>query len=176
MGRRNLSARAIRDFAPVLIPLVTKVVVPMAVRNLQRSKSDAEDVFDGARGRFERKFVLAGVSRRVTGAAVEFQVESGGEGAHELLVGIGIGAADLVIEVDDGEDNAEFGARFQQQAQQRDRIGAAGNRHANAISGPHQAVMADVAEDAVEHGANRTGVRSREGAKSLPSLGMTSAT
>ena len=30
MGRRNASAKAIRDIAPVLIPLVTKVVVPMA--------------------------------------------------------------------------------------------------------------------------------------------------
>jgi hypothetical protein len=54
MGRRNLSARAIRDFAPILIPLVTKVVVPMAVRNLQRPKSDVEDAFDGARGRLEK--------------------------------------------------------------------------------------------------------------------------
>ena len=40
MGRRNLSAKAIRDIAPVLIPLMTKVVVPMAMRNMQRSKSE----------------------------------------------------------------------------------------------------------------------------------------
>jgi hypothetical protein len=54
MGRRNLSAKAIRDIAPVLIPLVTKVVVPMAMRNMQRSKSDVGDAFDDARGRFEK--------------------------------------------------------------------------------------------------------------------------
>ncbi|HEY6050165.1 MAG TPA: hypothetical protein VIZ58_02885, partial [Thermoanaerobaculia bacterium] len=54
MGRRNLSTKAIRDFAPVLIPLMTKVVVPMAMRNLQRSKSEVGDAFDDARGRFEK--------------------------------------------------------------------------------------------------------------------------
>ena len=116
------------------------------------SQAIEEGVAQGARRRFERELVLAGVSGRVTGAAVEFQVEVAGKVAHEPLVGIGIGAADFVVEVDDGKDNSEFGARFQQQAQQRDRIGAAGNRHADAISGPDQAVMADVAEDAVEHG------------------------
>jgi hypothetical protein len=54
MGRRSLSAKAVRDIAPVLIPLVTRVVVPMAVRNLQRSKGDAGEAFDEARGRFEK--------------------------------------------------------------------------------------------------------------------------
>ena len=54
MGRRNLSAKAIRDIAPVLIPLVTKVVVPMAMRNMQRSKSEVGEAFDDARGRFEK--------------------------------------------------------------------------------------------------------------------------
>ena len=54
MGRRNASARAIRDIAPVLIPLVTKVVVPMAVRNMRRSKGDIGEAFDDARGRFEK--------------------------------------------------------------------------------------------------------------------------
>ena len=116
------------------------------------SQAIEEGVAQHTRGRFQRELVLARVSGRVTGAAVEFQVEAAGKLAHELLIGIGIGAADFVIEVNNGEDNSEFGARFQQQAQQRDRIGAAGNRHADAISGPDQAVMADVAEDAVEHG------------------------
>jgi hypothetical protein len=54
MGRRNASAKAIRDIAPVLIPLVTKVVVPMAVRNMKRSRNDAAEAFDDARGRVEK--------------------------------------------------------------------------------------------------------------------------
>ena len=54
MGRRSISAKAVRDIAPVLIPLVTRVVVPMAVRNLQRSRGGAAEAFDDARGKFEK--------------------------------------------------------------------------------------------------------------------------
>ena len=55
MARRSVSAKAVRDFAPVLIPLMTRVVVPMAMKKMQGRTSGVSDAFDGARDRFEKE-------------------------------------------------------------------------------------------------------------------------
>jgi hypothetical protein len=54
MARSRISAQTIRNLAPVLIPLVTRVAVPMAVRSLRRKANGAEGVLEGARDRFDR--------------------------------------------------------------------------------------------------------------------------
>jgi len=62
-------------------------------------------------------------ARRGNGRAV-----FGGEFGHEFFVGVGLLAAELVIEVDDAEDEAEFFAEFEEQVEKGYGIGAAGGR------------------------------------------------
>ena len=53
MARSRLSAKTVRNLAPVLIPLVTRVAVPMAIRSFRR-KDGVNGVLDGARERFDK--------------------------------------------------------------------------------------------------------------------------
>lgn len=43
---RRVSAKTIRQLAPVVVPLVTRVVLPMAVQTMRRGRAQAEDVLD----------------------------------------------------------------------------------------------------------------------------------
>jgi len=49
MSRRNLSRESIRALAPVIIPLVTKVAVPLVVESLRRGKFDRENFLEDAK-------------------------------------------------------------------------------------------------------------------------------
>ena len=49
MARRNLSRDSIRALAPVIIPLVTKVAVPIIVESLRRGKFDTEGFLEDAK-------------------------------------------------------------------------------------------------------------------------------
>jgi hypothetical protein len=51
MASSRISAKTIRNLAPVLVPLVTRVAVPMAIRSIRRGS--VGDVFDDARDRFD---------------------------------------------------------------------------------------------------------------------------
>ena len=51
MARSRFSAR---DLAPVLIPLVTRVAVPMAMRSFRKSSEGVGEAFDDVRGRFDK--------------------------------------------------------------------------------------------------------------------------
>ncbi|HXM76656.1 MAG TPA: hypothetical protein VN971_07765, partial [Thermoanaerobaculia bacterium] len=53
MARSRLSAKTVRNLAPVLIPLVTRVAVPMAIRSFRR-KDGVTGVLDDARERFDK--------------------------------------------------------------------------------------------------------------------------
>ena len=55
--------------------------------------------------------------------------------ADELLVTIRFRSAKTVIKMNDREHNSQLRAKFQQHSKQRDRICAARNGHANAVSG-----------------------------------------
>ncbi len=54
MSRSKISSKTIRDFAPVLIPLVTRVAVPMAVRSIRRRSEGLGDALEGVRDHFEK--------------------------------------------------------------------------------------------------------------------------
>lgn len=54
MARSRISARTIRNLAPVLVPIVTRVAVPMAIRSMRRRGEGVSDLFDGARDRFDQ--------------------------------------------------------------------------------------------------------------------------
>jgi len=68
---------------------------------------------------------------------------------NKLLVRIGLRPAQLVVEMNYGEDDAEFVAQVQQQAQERDRINPAGNCDANAIARVKQFLAPDMGQDAL---------------------------
>ena len=48
MARSRMSAKTMRNLAPVLIPLVTRVAIPMAVRSL-KGKNGAREAFEETR-------------------------------------------------------------------------------------------------------------------------------
>lgn len=54
MARSRLNAKTIRNLAPVLVPIMTRVAVPMAIKSLRRGKDVAGDAFDDARERFDK--------------------------------------------------------------------------------------------------------------------------
>ena len=49
----RINARTIRNLAPVLVPLVTRVAVPMAIRSMRRRGNGVGDIFESARDRFD---------------------------------------------------------------------------------------------------------------------------
>jgi hypothetical protein len=49
MARRNLSRDSIRALAPVIVPLVTKVAVPIIIESLRRRKFDTEGFLEDAK-------------------------------------------------------------------------------------------------------------------------------
>ena len=92
----------------------------------------------------EAQFVGCGVSAHVCATREERKIMFAREFGDEALVGVGLFAAQLVIEVCDDEDDAEFGTQFDQNAQQRDGISSAGNGHSYAVAGFQQLAFADV--------------------------------
>jgi hypothetical protein len=73
----------------------------------------------------------------------------------KLCVGIGVGSAELVIEVDDGKYDANLGPQFEQQAKQRNRVGTSRNGSAYAVPGFQKRVFADIGEDGCGEGLHR---------------------
>ncbi len=49
MARRSLSHESIRALAPVLVPLVTKVALPIVIESLRRRKFDPDEYFEDAK-------------------------------------------------------------------------------------------------------------------------------
>ncbi len=70
---------------------------------------------------------LAGprVGGRIARAQVEVQLEAAGQVLDELLVGIGLSAANAVMEMRHGKHDSQLAAQLQQSAQQRYRVRAA---------------------------------------------------
>jgi hypothetical protein len=71
---------------------------------------------------------------------------------NELSVGIGSGSAQLVVEVDDGENDSDLGPELEQQAKQGDGIDAAGNGYTHSVSGLQQRMFAGIGEDGAGEG------------------------
>ncbi len=89
------------------------------------------------------------MTRNIIAVAIRFQIVPARQFRDEPLVGIRLLPTQLVIEMNNGEDDAEFAPQLQQQAQERNRINPARNGHANAISGPQQLLPPNVAKHAL---------------------------
>lgn len=54
MARSRISAKTVRNLAPVIIPLVTRVAVPLALRSMRGGKGGVGEAFEEARDRFDK--------------------------------------------------------------------------------------------------------------------------
>ena len=54
MSRSRISAKTLRDLAPVLLPILTRVAVPMAVRKLRRNADGLGDALADTSARFDK--------------------------------------------------------------------------------------------------------------------------
>jgi hypothetical protein len=77
------------------------------------------------------------------------------QSSNKLLVRLRLRPAQLVIEMDDGENDAEFLPQFEQKTEERYRIDAARNGYADAIARVKQLLPANVKKHAVCEGVHR---------------------
>jgi hypothetical protein len=54
MSRSRISSKTLRDLAPVLLPILTRVAVPMAVRKLRRNADGLGDALGETGARFDK--------------------------------------------------------------------------------------------------------------------------
>jgi len=93
--------------------------------------------------------VVRGMRGHIAALANNRNSMSGGKVADKLLIFIRFRAPQLVVKVDQPEHNPDLIAKIEQQAKQRNRIRATGNRHSNAITRVKQFMLANVREHAL---------------------------
>ena len=91
--------------------------------------------------------------------------------SNELLIGIRLLPAQLVIEMDYGQNNSQITAHFEQQPQQGNRIDPPGNSDANAVPGFQQLMPPNVGQHALRERVHRNMVQLPE-LKGQPSLAL----
>jgi len=106
-------------------------------------------VAGAASGVFEVSLCSGGELRDVCAMSLEIESEMSGEFGDELFVGVRGAAAEFVIEVQDAENDAEVGADFCEQEEERYGIGAAGDGYSDAIAGADCGVTFQLGEQAV---------------------------
>jgi len=94
-----------------------------------------EIVAGAASGVFEVGLFAFGFGGYVFVSGVEGEMVFGRELGYEFFVVVGLLAAKLVIEVDYAEDDAEFFAEFEEQVEEGNGIGAAGDGDSDAVAG-----------------------------------------
>jgi hypothetical protein len=80
----------------------------------------------------------------------EGEVERGGEGADEIGVGAGGVAAEIVVDVEDAERQIPAGGKIEEDVEEANGIGAAGDGDGDAIAGGEHAMALDGMDDAAE--------------------------
>lgn len=115
-----------------------------------------------SRCRFQTKTASGRLGRGIRRRGVQGQAMQASQVSDELLVGIGVAAANLVVQVNQREDYAEFGAKLQQEPQKGNGISAAGDGHAHSIAGVQQFLAANIAADALSQFVHRSMVLHRE--------------
>ena len=98
MARHNLSRDSLRALAPVLIPLVTKVAVPIVIESLRRGKFDSDKYFEDAKeglgkGMKKTRSELEDVKEEVVERGQKLYEEARKQGAELLSVLAEKGAA-----------------------------------------------------------------------------------
>jgi len=86
---------------------------------------------------------------RVTARGRKLQTMLTSESRNKLLIRVRLSPAQLVVEMNNGEDDAQFVAQLNQQAQQRNRINPARDCDPNPVSGSQQFLSPDVGQHAL---------------------------
>src|ERR1017187_1353675 len=100
---------------------------------------------------FNALLVLPGVFAHVSTNAEEFQPAFARQVGDKALVSVGLCAAQLVIDVGDGKDDSKLSTKFDQDSQQCDGVGSAGDGNGHAVSCMEKIAIADAVEDLVAH-------------------------
>ena len=87
---------------------------------------------------------------------MELKREFPGQFNNKLLIGVSFRSADAMMEVRDGEHNAEVFSQFQQEPQQSYRIRPAGDGDCDALTCLQKVLLANVFEYFFPHGLCRT--------------------
>jgi hypothetical protein len=103
-----------------------------------------EGVAGSAGSVFEIGFVALRLDSNVRVGDAEGQFVFGGELGHEVFVCVGGTAAELMVEVCDAEDDAELCAKFEEQVQESNGIGAAGDGYGDAVARVNEMLGAHV--------------------------------
>jgi hypothetical protein len=98
------------------------------------------------RRRLQADPFLPRVASDIIAVEVKLQIVFLGQTRHELLVRIRLRTPQSVIEVNNGKDDPQIPAQFEQQGEQRDRIDSAGDGYANAIPGMQQIMPPNLAK------------------------------
>lgn len=102
--------------------------------------------------RLEAELLLAAVARNVAAMEVQRKIEVLCQIGNKLLVGVGVGAPDAVMDVDHTEHHTELAAQPKQRTQQGNAISPAGDGDTQAVAGLEQRVGANVFVERGEHG------------------------
>jgi hypothetical protein len=81
---------------------------------------------------------------RIATSGIKLQPMLTSQPRNKLLIRVRLCSAQLVIEVNDGENDAKVLPQFEQKAKQSNRIDPAGNCNADAVPGPQQFLPADM--------------------------------
>jgi hypothetical protein len=110
-----------------------------------------ESIAGAASGSFERKMKQGGEGGDVLGLDDRVEGELGSEFAHEAFVGLRVGAAKIVVEVEDERHYSEGRSKFGNGAQQGDGVSAATYGEADALAGANQAMLAQILFERLQH-------------------------
>src|ERR1700685_1930412 len=115
------------------------------LRLIRAQQTLKESIPQFPRRRLEAGMLMRSQFRSIIAFAIKFQPVLASRSLNEHLIRVGVSTAQFVIEMNDGKDDAEFVTKFEQQAQERDRIDSAGNRDAHTVSGLQEFVAPDEA-------------------------------
>src|SRR5258708_10671377 len=120
-----------------------------------------ESIPQFARGRFYPAVFLGGLLRHVAARTIKLQPMLTSQARDKLLILVRFCPSKLVVEMNNGNDDAKLTAQFEEQAKKRNRINPARNRDSNPIPGPQQFLAPDIFKHALRQLMHRNMVRPR---------------
>ena len=102
-----------------------------------------ERITDFTRGLFRRGMMLCPVGFNIARLYGNGDFQLFGQVGNVRSIGIGLGAAELMIEVSDMQFYAQFFTQFYQNVKQADRVGTAGYGYQKFLPGSYQVVSPD---------------------------------
>jgi hypothetical protein len=121
----------------------------VAERDARRKSTSQVSAEKGIAGIAGGLLEIARGGREIELVESERKIECGGEGADEFGVAAGSVAAQIVIDVHDAKGQIPPGGEFQEDVEEADRVGAAGDRDGNAIARGEHAMALDGMDDSV---------------------------